>query len=282
MWNAMKTTRRPPPAEAGDERRLVGSDRVLAVLTELSGHPDGISLDDLSRLIGSPKPTVHRALAALRRAGFAAQDDRGRYVLGDEFLRLAFAHHEARPDHVRVTPVLTALSRRFGETTHYAVLDDDAVVYRAKVDPASGGVRLTSTVGGRNPAHATGVGKLLLALTLPDDDAVRAWAAGRDLEARTARTLTTADALVAELATIREQGYAVDDQENEPGIVCVAVPAHLVSPTVPSGAISVSALAYRTPLATLLADLPAIVTIVGAIGAVDDTHARGTVAGERT
>lgn len=242
--------------------RLVGSDRVLHVLTELAGHPHGVSLDDLSRVVGSPKPTVHRALAALRRAGFADQDARGRYVLGDEFLRLAFAHHEMRPDHVRVAAVLGALSERYAETAHYAVLDGADVVYRAKVDPLVGGVRLTSTVGGRNPAHATAVGKLLLALTLPDDDAVVAWARGRTLAARTPATITTTDRLIAELATVRTEGYAVDDQENEPGIVCVAVPAYLTSPTVPSGAVSISALAFRTPLHVLVDSLPAIRRVV--------------------
>jgi DNA-binding IclR family transcriptional regulator len=236
---------------------------VLAVLRELAERPDGVGLDELSRAMGSPKATVHRALAALRRAGFAAQDGRGRYVLGDEFLRLAFAYNEARPDGVRVMPVLSALSERYGETAHYAVLDGDSVVYRAKADPPSGGVRLTSTIGGRNPAHSTAVGKLMLALALPDDDAVRAWAAGRTLETRTPATLTTADALVAELARTRERGYAIDDEENEPGIVCVAVPAHLLGPARPSGAVSVSAVAFRTSLITLIAELPNIRRTVG-------------------
>lgn len=244
-------------------KRLVGSDRVLAVLRELAERPDGVGLDELSRAMGSPKATVHRALAALRRAGFAAQDGRGRYVLGDDFLRLAFAHSEARPDGVRVLPVLRALSDRYGETTHYAVLDGDSVVYRAKADPPSGGVRLTSTVGGRNAAHSTAVGKMLLALTLPDDDAVHRWAAGRTFSARTPATLTTPDALVAELTLTRERGYAIDDEENEPGIVCVAVPAYLLGPTEPSGAVSVSAVAFRTPLETLVAELPAIRRTVG-------------------
>ncbi|MFC7107640.1 IclR family transcriptional regulator C-terminal domain-containing protein [Nonomuraea rubra] len=57
---------------------------------------------------------------------------------------------------------------------------------------------------------------------------------------------------------MREQGYATDDQENEPGVNCVAVAAYLTSPTVPSGAISVSGLAYRTPLRKLVDDVPAI------------------------
>ncbi|WP_260615527.1 helix-turn-helix domain-containing protein [Microbispora sp. KK1-11] len=109
----------------------MGSDRVLAVLKELSRYPDGVGLDELTRAIGSPKPTVHRALGALRRAGLADQDARGHYMLGDEFLRMAFAHHEARPEHVRIRPLLETLAARFGETAHYAVLDGREVVYRA-------------------------------------------------------------------------------------------------------------------------------------------------------
>lgn len=238
--------------------RLVGADRVLAVLRDLAGRPEGASLDDLSRAVASPKPTVHRALAALRRAGLADQDAPGHYVLGDEFLRLAFAHHAVRPDHVRIAPVLRRLAAAYGESTHYAVLDGGDVVYRSKVDPPSGAVRLTSTVGGRNPAHATGVGKLLLAHALPDDDAVHAWVGTRTLERRTPRTRTTATELAEELARVRTQGYAVDDEENEPGIGCVAVPAFLTGPHAPSGAVSVTAVLYRTPLERLVAAAPAI------------------------
>ena len=165
----------------------MGSERVLAVLRELARHPAGAELDEIARSVRSPKPTVHRALAALRRAGFAARDGRGHYVLGDEFVRMAFAHQENRPDHLRVAPILESLSRRFGETAHYAVLDGESVVYRAKVDPPTRAVRLTSTVGGRNPAHCTAVGKILLACSLPDDAAVRRWAGDRILDRPTGR-----------------------------------------------------------------------------------------------
>ena len=269
MRNVTHPNAAPVPAEQGGEVRLVGADRVLAVLSELARRPHGVTLDEMARATSSPKPTVHRALASLRRVGFARQDGRGRYLLGDEFLRLAFTHHEDRPEHVRVLPALTELAERFGETTHYAVLDGADVVYRAKVDPPAGGLRLTSTVGGRNPAHATAVGKLLLASALPDDDAVAGWLAGRTLERRTPRTRTTAAELVPELARIRRDGWAVDDEESEPGICCIAVPVHLSSPTVPSGAVSVSALAYRTPLQRLVEDLPAIRAIVRGAGTTD-------------
>jgi len=241
-----------------EQDRLVGADRVLAILAELARHAEGIGLEEMARVMASNKATVHRALAALRRAGFATQDGRGRYLLGDEFLRLAFAHHEARPEHERIRPMLQDLARQYGETAHYAVLDGDTVVYRAKIDPPHGAVRLTSTVGGRNPAHCTAVGKLLLAYALPDDDAVRDWVRGRRLERRTARTLTTADALAAALRAVREQGYATDDQENEDGVNCLAVPVFLTSPSVPSGAVSISAPTYRTPSSALVAAAAAI------------------------
>jgi IclR family transcriptional regulator, acetate operon repressor len=244
------------------ETRLVGADRVLAVLAELARHPEGIGLDDMTRAMASPKPTVHRALAALRRAGFAARDGHGRYVLGDEFLRLAFTHHEARPDHVRVLPVLTALCERYGETAHYATLDGRSVVYRSKLDPPTGAVRLSSMVGGRNPAHTTAVGKLLLADVLRTEEAVRTWVGDRPLTALTDRSIDSAEKLHAELVRVREQGYATDDQENDPGVNCLAVPMFLTSATSPSGAVSISALAYRTPLARLVDDLPAILALV--------------------
>jgi IclR family acetate operon transcriptional repressor len=234
------------------DARLVGSDRVLAVLKELAGYPDGAGLEELTRAIGSPKPTVHRALGALCRAGLADRDARGHYVLGDELLRMAFAHHEARPEHVRVRPVLESLAARFGETAHYAVLDGVEVVYRAKVDPPSGAVRLSSTIGGRNPAHATAVGKLLLARRLPTRAAVAEWVGTAPLARRTPNTRCTVEELHRDLVRIRRQGYATDDQENETGINCLALPLHLTSPSTPSGAVSISALTYRTPLRTLV------------------------------
>jgi DNA-binding IclR family transcriptional regulator len=240
----------------------VGSDRVLAVLTELALHPAGVGLDELARTLDSPKPTIHRALAALRRAGFATQNGRGHYLLGDEFLRLAFSNHEARPDHLRVQPILEELAERYGETTHYAVLDSRFVVYRAKTDPTAGAVKLSSSVGGRNPAHSTAVGKLLLSYQLQDDAAVVEWVRSGELAAKTERTRTTAAELTKELTLIRQRGFSTDDQENEAGINCLAVPIFLSSRTVPSGAISISALTYRTPLSRLVDDVPAIRSIV--------------------
>jgi IclR family acetate operon transcriptional repressor len=244
------------------EPKLVGSDRVLAVLTELASHPEGIGLDELARAVSSPKSTVHRALAALRRADFATQDARGHYLLGNSFIRIAFAHHEARPDHVRVQDTLRALVDRHQETAHYTVIEGRRVIYRSKVDPQVGAVRLTSIIGGSNPAHATASGKLLLSYRLLDKPAVRKWVASGTLERPTAATKVGVEQLHEELSTIRRLGYAVDDQENEPGVNCVALPVFFGSPTLPSGAISISAVAYRTPLQELVDDVVEIRRII--------------------
>ncbi len=127
----------PVEPDEGAER-LVGADRVIAVLTELAEHPLGVTLDELAGILDTKKPTVHRALATLRRAGLADLVGRGVYMLGDEYLRLAFRNLDGRPDNARIQPLLEDLARQFGETAHYAILSGTDIVYRAKMDPARG------------------------------------------------------------------------------------------------------------------------------------------------
>jgi len=238
--------------------RLVGADRVLGVLIELAHHPEGIGLDDLAHRLGQSKSTVHRALATLRRAKLATQVSRGRYQLGDEFLRLAFLHEAARPESSRIEPALKELATRYGETAHFAVLDGTDVVYRAKVDPPAGSVRLTSEVGGRNPAYRTAVGKMLLSAVVDSEAELRGWLGGAKIETRTSKSIGTVEQLWVELARTRERGYAVDDEENEIGINCVAIPVPPGLGVRVGGAISVSALAFRLPLARLIEEVPMI------------------------
>jgi DNA-binding IclR family transcriptional regulator len=245
----------------GDER-LVGADRVIGVLTALAEYPQGIGLDELASALGSPKSSVHRALSTLKRAGLAEQSTRGGYVLGDEFVRLAFRHVESRPETARIQPVLEELASTFGETAHYAVLSGAEIVYRAKMDPPQGAVRLTSVVGGRNPAHRTAVGRALLAARLLTVDDVRDALGPFPLDARTPHTIVTAEALADELAATRARGYGLDDQQSDLGVNCLAVPVFLDGPAAASGAISVSAVTFRCPLDRLVESEPRIREII--------------------
>jgi IclR family transcriptional regulator, acetate operon repressor len=238
------------------DEKLVGADRVVAVLTQLAEHPQGVTLDELAMAVKSPKPTVHRALATLRRAGLADLVGRGVYVLGDEFLRLAFRNLDGRPENIRIQPLLEQLATTFGETAHFAILAGTDIIYRAKMDPPRGAVRLTSVVGGRNPAYRTAVGKALLNLTSISE--IEEQLGPFPLEQKTPHTLVTAPALLAELQATRERGYAIDDQENEVGVNCLAIPVHLDGSTEPTGAISLSAVTFRCPVEKLVESVPAI------------------------
>ncbi len=256
----------PTPINRALETRIVGSDRVLTVLVKLAAFPNGATLDEVAKVVASPKPTVHRALASLCRAGLANKDGRGRYILGDEFLRMAFSHHESRPEHLRVQPILRQLVERYEETAHYAVLDRDQIIYRAKVDPTGGAVRLTSTIGGRNPAHSTAIGKMLLSFTLLSLDDVKQWIGDRVLLRQTVNTHTDPRELFEQLELIRSAGYAVDYEENELGVACIALPYFLTSSHVARGAISVSAVCFRTNIQDLIADVDTLRAIINGDG----------------
>jgi DNA-binding IclR family transcriptional regulator len=251
-----ETTPRPPRT-TNKLAKLSGAARVLEALKAVARHPRGAALDQLARELGAPKSSMHRALAALRNARLVDHDAGGSYRLGLEFLRLAFEHYDQLDERAMVEPILQELSTRFGETSHYAKLEGGEIVYVAKVSPPTQRIQMTSTVGGRNPAHCTAVGKALMACELTDLAGARRFVkAHGPLVRRTAHTITNAAQLARELEQIREVGYALDREESEIGIHCVALPIFIGSHKRPTGALSVSAIAARTPMNKLLEVVP--------------------------
>ena len=235
-----------------------GADRVLAILNLLGTYPDGIGLNDLARLVNSPRSSVHRALSVLRRADLIEQDRNSHYRLGYGLLRLAFSYYEELDEVGRVRPILAAMAAEFGETTHYAILDGNEVVYLAKVQSPSARYQMKSAIGGRNPAFCTGVGKAMLAYHLTSLEAVSDFVRehGDEMIEYTPRTSTTPERLHEEFVEIRERGFAVDREEHEEGINCIAIPLFLTSESVPDGAVSVAAVAQRLPLSRLEPSVP--------------------------
>lgn len=239
-----------------------GSGRVLDALKLLADHPRAVRLDEFARELGAPKSTTHRVLLTLRRAGFAEQDEEGRYLLSMEFLRLAFRHYEALDDRNIVQSTLEALSNGFGETAYYARLDRSEVIYLAMVN-APGYLHTAALVGARQPAHRTALGKALLARTLPDRAAVDRFVdLYGPLKGSTENSLTNAAALDRDLRATRSRGYAIDNEENEAGVVCIAFPVFLGPQSAPAGAISVAAIELRTSLEELVARAAEMRTII--------------------
>jgi IclR family transcriptional regulator, acetate operon repressor len=219
-------------------------DRALRVLSFLGTRPQGATLVEISTSTGIPKPSLHRTLTVMRERGFATQPEPGGvYLLGPAMLEAAFTFHAGMDLRRVVHPLAIRIRDRFQQACHVAVLDGADVLYVDKVE-ADVAVRLTSVVGGRNPAHATGVGKALLAEELPNASAVRAWVAEYGpLPRRTSHTHTTATSLIRVLDEVRTRGWAVDDEESEDGLFCVAATVPLVFGSLsPRVAVSVTGL----------------------------------------
>jgi IclR family acetate operon transcriptional repressor len=153
----------------------------------------------------------------------------------------------------RARPVLEGLVAELGESANLAALDGDRAVYLGQV-PSTHSMRMFTEVGRRVDLHSTGVGKAVLSL-LPDDE-VRALVARAGMPAKTPHTITDPDTLVAALHHIREEGYAVDEGEQEVGVRCVAVPVdatHLrmaVSVSGPAGRMTSELVERAIPLLT--------------------------------
>ena len=194
--------------------------RALAVLDRLSRHRS-VGLEDLARETRLAKPTVYRFLLTLQELGYA------RRVEGDQWgMTLKLFNVGSRAlDHVDLhsvaRPVAMELSEDLGETVHMGVLEGDSAVYVLKIESRHT-IRMFSRVGRRIPLYCTAIGKVLLAFAREDerDSALK----GVRQLAFTQRTLTTRAALHAELGRIREQGFALDDEEHEDGIHCIGAP----------------------------------------------------------
>lgn len=248
---------------------------MLAALTELARHPQGVTLDTLAQRLQTPKSSLHRSLAALRRFGLVQQDERRLYRLSLEFVGLAFDFYDALDEPALIRPVLESLAAHLSETAHYAVLDGAEVVYTAKLTPVGRGFQMASTVGGRSPAHSTALGKAMLAYELRDEASVRRYVREHGpLVKRTPRTVVAARPLARELTLTRERGYALDCEENEAGVNCIAFPIFIRSGGRPGGAISVSAAGPRKSVDTLVASADEVRAII-------ETHL-GRVTSERT
>ena len=203
------------------------------LLLELMADADGeVAISKLAADSGLAVSTIHRLVRTLVTRGYVRQLPSRRYVLGPRLIHLGEC--SSRVLATWAQPHLSGLVDTIGETANMAMLDGDRVVYAAQV-PSRHSMRMFTEVGRRVHLHCTGVGKVLLAQMPPD--VVRRLVVRAGMPARTERTVTDPDRLLAQLPAISEQGYALDDGEQEAGVRCVAVP---VPGGVAAGAISVS------------------------------------------
>jgi IclR family transcriptional regulator, acetate operon repressor len=236
-WPAMAAPTRDAPPVGVMDRTLL-----LLEVFEQDGGP--VSLGELVAATGLPKSTVHRMAQQLVAWGGLEQVD-GRYCLGMRLFELGQRVLRQRQLREAALPFMEDLYEATHAIVHLGVLDGHDVVYLERLK-GHRGPSCPSRVGGRMPAHCTGIGKVLLANAPPAlvEDLLR-----RPLERRTAYTITDARVLREELAAVRCRGVAFDREEAQLGLACVAAPVTTPAGTV--AALSVAAPSHRASLESL-------------------------------
>jgi IclR family KDG regulon transcriptional repressor len=215
---------RPEPAARGvsPRYRIQAIERAVSILNAFSPEDPELGVTELAERLGLHKSTVHRFMVNLDAAGLVERNPRtGRYRLGLRIFELGGLVMQQMNLWDEALPFLEGLVHDTGETGHLAVLDGGEAIYIERVE-ARRALRVPSAIGRGYPAHATNLGKVLLADLAPEQ--VEQIVAERGLAAYTPHTITDPEGLAAELERIRAVGYAVDNEEYDEGLRCIGAP----------------------------------------------------------
>lgn len=198
--------------------------RAFGLLELLSRHPQGMLLQDISDGCGLHKSTAHRLLSSLIALGYVKKTEGAgvQYRLTLKLAEMAGRVLGGLDVQEAARPVLERLCREAGEAVHLAVRDSNDIVYIQKWDGYAGAFQMSSRIGVRRPLYCTALGKSILS-TLSDREIARVWEES-DIVAYTEHTVVQLERLYRELDGVREGGFALDNEENEPGVRCIAAP----------------------------------------------------------
>jgi DNA-binding IclR family transcriptional regulator len=209
-------------APTRDGRLINSLSRGVEILRLLARAEGSLGVTDLAEQLQVDPSTAYRLLATLESAGFVQQDtDSKKYTVGYGILDVASALLRRLSVVTISDQYLRAITTLTRESTHVAVLDGPRAVFVARQSGA-GILRVETTVGSSEPAYCTAVGKALLADHT--DAELRLLYGTEPLTRHTPQTITSIEALHAELERIRRNGYAYDDEELHPGVRCLAAP----------------------------------------------------------
>lgn len=210
-----------PTVTAGTQVKSVA--KALMILNVLAEHQREMSLGDIAKKMQLAKSTAYGLLATLRDFGYIEQSPLdGKYRLGIRLFEVGNIVANSWDVRQVAAPFIQNLVEGLGETVHLVVLDKGEVLYIDKRESTKLSLRIVSQVGTRLPTHCTGVGKVFLA-NLPINE-VKRIIATKGLARYTKNTITDFSRLEEEMNLIRQQGYAMDNEEIMESLRCVAVP----------------------------------------------------------
>ena len=203
-----------------DKNPIQVAGRLFGALEYLVDHGN-VSLAELAAALDLNKSTTHRVISSLLYMGYVRQDpDTGNYGPSFKVVDLA-GRVMGRVDVTDIVrPYLHKLMRRCGETVHFVEREEENCIYIDKVEAPQNQVRMVSHVGGVLPFYRSAVGKALAA-RMPEEEVRRLWNLCR-IERTTPYTITDFDEFMEVLEEVRRKGYALDNEENETGVRCIA------------------------------------------------------------
>jgi DNA-binding IclR family transcriptional regulator len=212
------TEKAAPKAQRNRLSSVTTAIRLLKVFTEDEAE---LGISALAQRLGVAKSTVHRLVVTLVSEGLLEQNSENeRYRLGIGLFRLGTLVRQRMDLSTEARPHLFALRELTGETILLGVPSDTEIMYVYNMESPQA-LRMKSDIGVRRPAHCTAVGQAIFAFA--GDDTIERLLS-RPLVQRTPKTITDPVRLRAVLAEVRTRGYAIEDEESEPGIRCIAAP----------------------------------------------------------
>jgi DNA-binding IclR family transcriptional regulator len=197
-------------------------ERALTILSLFNEHATELKITDISKQMGLSKSTLHSLLKTLQLHGYIDQNpENGKYRLGMKLVERGHFVVGSMDIRQKAKSWLTELSQQTGQTTHLGILDGHEGVYIEKIEGKLAAIAY-SRIGRRLPVHATAIGKVLIAWL--DEKLLDNLLDGYQYTRFTPSTIESREALMNALAQTRVQGYALDSEENEQGVRCVAVP----------------------------------------------------------
>jgi DNA-binding IclR family transcriptional regulator len=222
----MDTKVAAPAEKEGTSGRLSSVTSALLVMKAFSAEEAEIGISSLAKRLGLAKSTVHRLAVTLASEGFLEQNpDNGRYRLGLSLFTLG-ALARRRMDVSNVSrPLLGVLRDKTQEAATLAILSRTSIMYLHNLESGQA-IGIRAYIGDLKPAHCTAEGRVLLAYSTPP---VVAEVLKEGLAARTAKTIVDTDGFMRALEEVRAAGYAIDDEESEAGLRCIAAPVRDIS-----------------------------------------------------
>lgn len=196
--------------------------RALDMIEIIGSSKQGLGVTEISKQVDINKSSVFRTLATLSQYGYVEQNEEtGKYRIGYKFLDISSRLLDSLDIRTEAQPILQELEKETNEVVHLVVYDQGEVVYIEKLE-GNETLRMHSRVGKRAPVHCTSVGKAILS-HLPAADVLAA-IEQKGLPPHTPHTITEKDTFLKELSSVKRNGYALDLEENESGIRCIAAP----------------------------------------------------------